>query len=91
MQAPMLPALPELPSPPTGALPKLPKELVLYKEAGPPAFTDEYKCLNCILFNNNKCNLVEGAVTPAAWCVIWIPRRPPFIYLIEKIEIPAIK
>ncbi len=89
MEFPMLPALPELQPIPNFPLPaKIPQQLVLYRETPPPPVLDNYECQNCPMYHTGLCNIVDGTIKPTAWCMLWLPRRPPFSYILEKINIP---
>ena len=64
---------------------KFQKKMVIYSEQAPPPFLDRYECKNCIFYNpiSSACLIVEGDIKPEAWCILWAPMRPPFLWLFE--------
>lgn len=51
---------------------KLPKANVQYQ----PQPRGEQQCSGCVHFiaDSNTCKLVEGEISPEAWCTLWAPK-----------------
>lgn len=66
---------------------KFSKSAVAYIPLAPPPLFWDYKCKKCRFWvEPNSCTVVEGDISPRAWCAIWLPPdgKPPFSWIREE-------
>ncbi len=68
---------------------KFSKPEVLYLPFSPPPVFWDYKCKKCLWWEEpNGCKVVEGEISPQAWCAVWVPPSTykPFTWFQELIK-----
>ena len=68
---------------------KFTKQQVAYLPFSPPPVFWDYKCKKCLFWKDpNGCKVVEGEISPGAWCAIWLPTvgKPAFSWMGELLK-----
>lgn len=65
---------------------KFSKFTVAYLPLSPPPVFWDYKCKKCRFWiEPDRCEVVEGEISPIGWCAIWLPldNKPAFSWIGE--------